>query len=57
MDSNLFINFGTGALVLICIAQVVILFVQHRHNQIVLFEEFRKQFITIKFNLSILIFL
>ncbi|EMJ90280.1 hypothetical protein [Leptospira meyeri] len=57
MDSNLFMAIGTGALVFVGAAQVVILFIQHRHNQITLIEEFRKQFSTIKFNLGILVFL
>ncbi|TGL46737.1 hypothetical protein EHQ59_17010 [Leptospira kemamanensis] len=57
MDSNSFTAWGTGVLAFVGITQVVILFIQHRHNQITLIEEFRKQFVTIKLNLGTLEFL
>ncbi|EMY60222.1 hypothetical protein [Leptospira terpstrae] len=57
MENYTFSNFATAALVFIGFAQFAFLFIQHRHNQIVLIEEFRKQFITTKYNLGVLVFL
>lgn len=57
MEDYIFSNFATSALVIIGFTQVVFLFIQHRHNQIVLIEEFRKQFVTAKYNLGVLVFL
>lgn len=57
MECDTYTNLGTVALVFIGFAQVFILFIQHRHNQITLIEEYRRQFLTIKLDLGVLVFI